>query len=84
VDLILRLQKWTKSPLHLLFTSQPRTIFSDGFKDVTCVHLQSAVTDTDIKLFVEGEIRKMKTWASRVNEIVDRVVRKSSGMSVFS
>jgi hypothetical protein len=84
VEVILRLQKWTKSPLHLLFTSQPLTVFSDSFKDVTCVHLESAVTHKDIELFVEIELREMKTWASRVDEIVVRVVHKSSGMSVFS
>ncbi|KAJ7269766.1 ankyrin repeat-containing domain protein [Mycena rebaudengoi] len=84
IALISRLQKWTESPLHLLFTSQPRTVFSDGFKDVTCVYVESDVMQKDIRLFVEAELCKMKTWSSRIDEIVDRVVSKSKGMFRFA
>ncbi|KAJ7269755.1 ankyrin repeat-containing domain protein [Mycena rebaudengoi] len=84
ITLISRLQKWTESPLHLLFTSQPRAVFSDSFKDVTCVYVESDVTQEDIRLFVEAELRKMKTWSSRIDEITDRVVSKSNGMFRFA
>ncbi|KAJ7269760.1 ankyrin repeat-containing domain protein [Mycena rebaudengoi] len=84
ITLISRLQKWTESPLHLLFTSQPRTVFSDGFKDVTCIYVESDVTQKDIRLFVEAELRKMKTWSSRIDEITDQVVSKSNGMFRFA
>ncbi|KAJ7269786.1 ankyrin repeat-containing domain protein [Mycena rebaudengoi] len=84
ITLISRLQMWTESPLHLLFTSQPRAVFSDGFKDVTCVYVESDVTQEDIRLFVEAELRKMKTWSSRIDEIADRVVSKSNGMFRFA
>ncbi|KAJ7269747.1 ankyrin repeat-containing domain protein [Mycena rebaudengoi] len=83
IALISRLQKWTESPLHLLFTSQPRAVFSDGFKDMTCVYVESDVMQKDIRLFIEAELHKMKTWSSRIDEIADRVVSKSNGMSVY-
>ncbi|KAJ7269782.1 ankyrin repeat-containing domain protein [Mycena rebaudengoi] len=84
ITLISRLQKWTESPLHLLFTSQPRAVFSDGFKDVTCVYVESDVMQKDIRLFVEAELCKMKTWSSRIDEIADRVISKSNGMFRFA
>jgi hypothetical protein len=85
MDLILRLREWDESPLHLLFTSQPWTEFIDGFKDVTSICLDSSVTERDIKLFVDKELRenrKMKTWAPHTDEISKRVVSQSGGMSV--
>ncbi|KAJ7285924.1 ankyrin repeat-containing domain protein [Mycena rebaudengoi] len=84
ITLISRLQKWTEAPLHLLFTSQPRDVFLNGFKDVTCVYVESHVMQKDIRLFVEAELRKMKTWSSRIDEIADRVVSKSNGMFRFA
>jgi hypothetical protein len=80
LELIAMLRRWTCTPLHLLITSQPRTVFTDGLEDVLRVHLGFDVTQKDIKLFVDSKLRKMKVWASRVEEIVDRVVDKSSGM----
>ncbi|KAJ7932364.1 hypothetical protein B0H13DRAFT_2516560 [Mycena leptocephala] len=77
MDLILRLHEWDESPLHLLFTSQPWTEFIGGFKDVTSICLDSSVTEADIKLFVDKELRenqKMKTWAPHADEISNRVV----------
>lgn len=85
MDLISML-RGTRSPLHLLITSQPRAIFTDGFEGVTCIYLDSEVTEPDIKFFVTSELRdnhKIKTWA-RTDEIIDRIVSKSSGMSVCS
>lgn len=85
MDMVSTLRSWTHAPLHLLITSQPRISFTDSFKDMPCVFLESEVTLNDIKLFVSSELRdnhKMKTWASRAEEIIDRIVLKSSGMSV--
>ncbi|KAJ7269695.1 hypothetical protein C8J57DRAFT_1227412 [Mycena rebaudengoi] len=84
ITLISKLQKWTETPLHLLFTSQPRAVFSDGFTDVTCVYVEPDVTQKDIRLFVEAELCKMKTWSSRIDEIADQVVSKSNGMFRFA
>ncbi|KAJ7845607.1 hypothetical protein B0H14DRAFT_3867996 [Mycena olivaceomarginata] len=83
VELISGFQRWTDSPLHLLFTSQPRTVFTDGFEGVTRISLQPEVTGKDIRLFVNSELRdnrNMKIWASRADDIIDRVVLKSNGM----
>ncbi|KAJ7118134.1 hypothetical protein C8R44DRAFT_673631, partial [Mycena epipterygia] len=83
VDFVSTLWNWSQSPMHLLITSQPRTVFTDGFKDMRCISLGSDITTQDIKLFVDSEFRsnrKIKTWASRADYITDRIVRKSNGM----
>jgi hypothetical protein len=49
-------------------------------EDVLRVHLGFDVMQKDIKLFVDSKLRKMKLWGSRTEEIVGRVVDKSSGM----
>ncbi|KAJ7434124.1 ankyrin repeat-containing domain protein [Mycena galericulata] len=82
-DLITMLLHWTDTPLHLLITSQPRNIFTDKFTAIPHIFLESDVTQDDIKLFITAELlgnHRLKIWASRASEIVDRVVAKSSGM----
>ncbi|KAJ6603326.1 ankyrin repeat-containing domain protein [Mycena vulgaris] len=76
------LRSWTRTPLHLLITSQPRSSFTKNFKDVPCIELQYEITQRDIKSFVAAELRKpsLKIWTSRADYITDRVVHKSSGM----
>jgi hypothetical protein len=83
ICLITKLRGWTETPLHLLITSQLRTLFTDAFGDVTHIYLEPTVMERDIRLFVEGELRgnsKMKMWAANVDKIVEQVVLKSSGM----
>ncbi|KAJ7260217.1 ankyrin repeat-containing domain protein [Mycena rebaudengoi] len=80
LGLVSNLQGWTRSPLHLLITSQPRTSFTDRFRDIPRVFLERGVTQKDIELFVAGELRKMKTWAKRADDIIPRIVSKSNGM----
>ncbi|KAJ7092512.1 ankyrin repeat-containing domain protein [Mycena crocata] len=84
VALISMLQGWTRSPLHLLFTSQPRTTFTEHFSSVPCILLEPKITKNDIKFFVTSELRdnhKLKTWALyRTDEVIDQIVVKSSGM----
>lgn len=83
VDFVSILQGWTRSPLHLLITSQPRTIFIHRFKTIPWISLESNFTEKDIKLFVDSELRgnhKLKKWMSRAEDVADRVVRKSNGM----
>ncbi|KAJ7473705.1 hypothetical protein B0H11DRAFT_1340995 [Mycena galericulata] len=83
MDLITMLLHWTRSPLHLLITSQPRTIFTEKFTAMPHIFLESDVTQDDIKLFITAELlgnHKLKIWYSRTGEIVDRIVMKSSGM----
>ncbi|KAJ7464497.1 hypothetical protein FB451DRAFT_440150 [Mycena latifolia] len=79
VDLISTLQKWTQSyKLHLLITSQPRQIFTDGFAGVACIELDTDTTQEDIKLFVLSSLKGV--WANHADHITDRVVQKSNGM----
>ncbi|KAJ7458853.1 ankyrin repeat-containing domain protein [Mycena latifolia] len=82
LDFISVLRSWTQTPLHLLITSQPRSIFREYWRDVSCIVLDSSVTDKDIQLFVTEELQKsaFKGWTSRADYIVERIVRKSNGM----
>ncbi|KAJ7769707.1 hypothetical protein B0H14DRAFT_352620 [Mycena olivaceomarginata] len=83
MDLITMLWRWTHTPLHLLITSQSRAAFTEAFETMPCVFLESEVTEHDIKHFIAAELRdnhKLKTWAHRADEIVDRIVHKSNGM----
>lgn len=85
-NLISTLRGWRKINLHLLITSQPRATFADWFQDVPCVFLESNVTQLDIQLYISRELRdnyKLRMWASRVDDIVDRVAQRASGMSVL-
>ncbi|KAF8184630.1 hypothetical protein K438DRAFT_1837602 [Mycena galopus ATCC 62051] len=83
VNLISTLREWTETPLHLFITSQPRQIFTEGFRGIPCIALKFNVTQEDIKFFVASEIQtnpKLKIWRRKAENITDRVVRKSNGM----
>ncbi|KAJ7445593.1 hypothetical protein FB451DRAFT_1412623 [Mycena latifolia] len=82
LDFISILRSWTPTPLHLLITSQPRSIFTEHLRDVPRILLDSSVTDKDIELFVTSELLKpnFKIWTSRADYIAERIVRKSHGM----
>jgi hypothetical protein len=87
MDLISMLREWTGSPLHLLITSQPRTLFTNRLKDVICISLDSGDIENDIRDFVKSELEVnlgLKIWSSRREEVIDRIVSKSSGMLVSS
>ncbi|KAJ7759435.1 ankyrin repeat-containing domain protein [Mycena maculata] len=83
VDLVSALRKWTETPLHILFTSQPRQIFTEGFEGITRIALEFNITQGDIRFFIAEEIRtnpKLKIWHHQTDDITDRVARKSNGM----
>ncbi|KAJ6586276.1 ectomycorrhiza-induced ankyrin-domain/NACHT-domain-containing protein [Mycena vulgaris] len=77
VDFISTLRRWTQTPLHLLLTSQPRRIFMEAFADVTCIELDSDLTQEDIRHFVESELQRLEPWAQQAADVV---VSKSNGM----
>ncbi|KAJ6488352.1 hypothetical protein DFH09DRAFT_1003879 [Mycena vulgaris] len=77
VEFISRLQMWTQTPLHVLITSQPRRIFTEGFKDVMRIELKAHVTQPDIGLFVDNQLRALPSWTHRA---ANRIVNKSNGM----
>ncbi|KAJ7770952.1 hypothetical protein DFH07DRAFT_914759 [Mycena maculata] len=83
VDLVSMLREWIETPLHLFFASQTRQIFTEGFRGIPCIALGSDSTQEDIEFFVGSEIRsnpKLKIWRPQVDQIIDRVARKSQGM----
>ncbi|KAJ7774146.1 hypothetical protein DFH07DRAFT_988135 [Mycena maculata] len=49
VDLVSTLRAWAETPLHLLFTSQPRPVFTEGFEGIPCNALGFDVTEEDIR-----------------------------------
>ncbi|KAJ6541217.1 ankyrin repeat-containing domain protein [Mycena vulgaris] len=85
LDFISMLRSWTRTPLHLLITSQPRSFFTTAFEDMACVVLDSDVTGKDIRFFVSVELRKpkFKIWSSRADDITERVVRKNDLFGVY-
>ncbi|KAJ7112697.1 hypothetical protein C8R44DRAFT_985091 [Mycena epipterygia] len=84
VQLISLLRGWSsKTPLHLLFTSQTREMFTAQFKDVEHVALELETTQADISAFVTSELESnpnLKHWARHAVEITRKVVEKSNGM----
>ncbi|KAJ6531635.1 hypothetical protein DFH09DRAFT_138077 [Mycena vulgaris] len=83
VDLVSKLRAWTETPLHLFFTSQPRQIFTDGFKGIPCIALKYNTTQEDIRFFIGSEIQtnpKLRIWRRQEDHIKDRIARKSNGM----
>ncbi|KAJ6605281.1 hypothetical protein DFH09DRAFT_1422271, partial [Mycena vulgaris] len=77
VDFTSTLQRWNQTPLHLLVTSQPRRIFTEGLEGVPCIDIESDITEKDIGFFVDSELQRLDPWASRA---ADRVVSKSNGI----
>ncbi|KAJ7805471.1 hypothetical protein B0H14DRAFT_3771615 [Mycena olivaceomarginata] len=90
VQFISTVRAWTKHPLHILVTSQPRSMFmeSEAFEGVPAIALDKLDTmRNDIQLFVSSEVQsKFKTlkhwkrWKDRGGEIIDKIVEKSNGM----
>ncbi|KAJ7286591.1 hypothetical protein C8J57DRAFT_1664820 [Mycena rebaudengoi] len=87
VELLSKLRTRTENSLHLLFTSQPREIFTASFKGVEQIVLEPEATQKDIKHFVSDEVRsrlqRLKHWGGwkpRAEEIIAKVVEKSNGM----
>ncbi|KAJ7112606.1 hypothetical protein C8R44DRAFT_249148 [Mycena epipterygia] len=84
VQSISLLRGWSsKTPLHLLFTSQTREMFTASFEGVEHVSLELETTQEDIASFVTGELESnpnLKHWARHTAEITRKVVEKSNGM----
>ncbi|KAJ7112573.1 ankyrin repeat-containing domain protein [Mycena epipterygia] len=84
VQFILLLRGWSsKTPLHLLFTSQTREMFTASFEGMEHVALELKTTQADIAAFVTSELKsnfKLKRWAKHTVEITTKVVEKSNGM----
>jgi hypothetical protein len=82
VQFITHLRDWTTSPLHLLFASQPREIFTEAFKHVSVVTLTPHITQNDIQWFINSELHSLShlTCHMHPEEIVTKVAKKSNGM----
>ncbi|KAJ7111250.1 ankyrin repeat-containing domain protein [Mycena epipterygia] len=86
VQLISRLRGQNKGPLHLLFTSQSREIFTAAFDGVPHLLLGPQTTWDDIGHFVASELqsKRLKHWARHTTEITTKVLEKSDGMFRFA
>ncbi|KAJ7637982.1 hypothetical protein DFH06DRAFT_1002097, partial [Mycena polygramma] len=83
VEFISTLRGWAK-PVHLLVTSQPRTIFLESpvFDGALVVVLEPKKTHTDIMQFVASELElnsKLK-HIRKVKDAAPKIVNKSNGM----
>ncbi|KAJ6450209.1 ankyrin repeat-containing domain protein [Mycena vitilis] len=83
VEFISTLRGWSK-PVHLLVTSQPRTLFLESavFDEVSVVLLESETTRSDILQFVESELAsksKLK-HIKKAKDAAPKIVNKSNGM----
>ncbi|KAJ7047052.1 hypothetical protein C8F04DRAFT_1308792 [Mycena alexandri] len=84
IKLVSALHTWAaETPVHVFITSQPRQIFTDAFTDMACIPLEYNTTQEDIRFFIHNELwsnPKLKVWRAQVDDIVDRVAKKSNGM----
>ncbi|KAJ6555614.1 ankyrin repeat-containing domain protein [Mycena vulgaris] len=82
IQLISKLRDQTDSPLHLLFTSQSREMFTAAFKDIPHIVLDLKTTAEDIERFVASELRskRLKHWARHSVQITTKILEKSNGM----
>jgi hypothetical protein len=82
VQLIARLRDWTTQSLHLLFTSQPRKIFTEPFERALLIVLTPDITHNDIQQFINSELHQLSHLTRRTcaEEITEKVVKKSNGM----
>ncbi|KAJ6454099.1 hypothetical protein C8R47DRAFT_1329202 [Mycena vitilis] len=83
VEFISTLRGWSK-PVHLLVTSQPRTLFLESavFDEASVVLLESETTHSDILQFVESELAsksKLK-HIKKAKDAAPKIVNKSNGM----
>ncbi|KAJ6572126.1 hypothetical protein B0H19DRAFT_1023745 [Mycena capillaripes] len=83
VGLVSALRAWTETPLHLLITSQTRSLFTKRFEGVPHVALEFDVPKDDIKLFISSELEtnsNLEIWKPLADRVVDGITRKSNGM----
>jgi hypothetical protein len=83
VHLVTTLRSWTDPLLHLLITSQTRSIFTKGFEGTPRIHLEFELQQADIKLFITSELETnsdLAAWKSQEENVVGGIARKSNGM----
>ncbi|KAJ7881734.1 ankyrin repeat-containing domain protein [Mycena olivaceomarginata] len=82
VGIVLMLQAWTDTPLHLLITSQTRDIFTKKFGELAHITLQPNVMGNDIEFFVASQLNtnsNLEMWSSMQN-LGAQITLKSNGM----
>ncbi|KAF8146678.1 ankyrin repeat-containing domain protein [Mycena galopus ATCC 62051] len=83
VALVSVLRAWKETPLHLLFTSQNRDVFTKGFSGVARIVLDVNVTQKDIEFFVSSELQTnsdLEAWQSNATRVTEQITIKSNGM----
>ncbi|KAJ7761728.1 hypothetical protein B0H16DRAFT_1719365 [Mycena metata] len=83
VQLVLSLQAWKDTPLHLFITSQTRELFTRHFGNVSRIALEVNTTQRDIEFFVTTELNtnpELEIWKHHAEKITPQIVSKSNGM----
>ncbi|KAJ7768687.1 hypothetical protein DFH07DRAFT_954580 [Mycena maculata] len=81
--LVLMLWTWTRTPVHLLMTSQLCCIFAESFADVPSVTLELNAVQDDIVFFITNGLQtkfSLGIWWPKADLITTRVAQKSKGM----
>ncbi|KAF7341271.1 Pfs domain-containing protein [Mycena venus] len=83
VDLVTMLRPWMETQLHLLVTSQTRSIFTEGFEGTPQIRLEFELQQADIKRFIGSELdtnSDLAAWKSQEEKVANGIARKSNGM----
>ncbi|KAF7341267.1 HET-domain-containing protein [Mycena venus] len=83
VHLVAMLRLWTETPLHLLITSQTRSVFTKAFKGIPQIPLGFKLQQADIERFITSELStksELAAWKSQKDKVVNGIARKSNGM----
>ncbi|KAF7349517.1 Pfs domain-containing protein [Mycena sanguinolenta] len=82
VGLVANLKAWTRTPLHVFITSQPRDEFTQGFKGITQIALKGKPVDKDIEFFITVKLDdpRLKQWKRHSDQVTKKVTEKAGGI----
>jgi hypothetical protein len=85
VDFVQTILGWSAVRLHVLVTSQPRSIFANGFTKLKFdrIIMKKDRVSEDIKLYISHELSSnsaLAPWKSKSEQIISHIVKKSAGM----
>jgi hypothetical protein len=86
VDFVQTILSWVEVRLHIVVTSQARTIFTKKFTSLehySQIVLQEEMTSGDIELYISSQLASrsdLDHWKSNSDHLVTFILKKSAGM----
>ncbi|KAJ7274616.1 ankyrin repeat-containing domain protein [Mycena rebaudengoi] len=86
VDFVQTVLSWVEVHLHIVVTSQARTIFTKKFISLerySQIVLQEEMTSRDIRLYISSQLAlrsELEHWKSKSDLLVPFILKKSAGM----